>query len=161
MSKVSVLDVAKYILEKQNGMTTMKLQKLAYYSHAWHLAWTDEPLIAESFRAWRNGPVCWELFDVHRGWLRIDATEFPRGDSASLSSDQKASVDAVLAAYGGLSGGQLSELTHLEHPWKNVRALGIGDANANDVIGNEVLKDFFRTQMAQGVEIEKVHWLKS
>jgi len=30
--KISVMDVASYILEKQGEMTTMKLQKLVYYS---------------------------------------------------------------------------------------------------------------------------------
>lgn len=38
MAKVSALDVAKYILVKQGtSMTSMKLQKLVYYSQAWHV----------------------------------------------------------------------------------------------------------------------------
>ncbi len=31
----TVHDVAAYILEKRGPMTTMKLQKLVYYSQAW------------------------------------------------------------------------------------------------------------------------------
>jgi hypothetical protein len=42
MTAVDVLDVAKYILEYQDKpLTTMKLQKLAYYAQAWHATWAD------------------------------------------------------------------------------------------------------------------------
>ena len=40
----SVFDVAAYILEKQGEMTTLKLQKLVYYSQAWSLVWDEKPL---------------------------------------------------------------------------------------------------------------------
>ena len=39
-----VQDVARYIVERGGPMTTMKLQKLAYYSQAWHLVWDGVPL---------------------------------------------------------------------------------------------------------------------
>ena len=40
----NVDDVAAYILNRQGPMTAMKLQKLCYYSQAWHLVWDSEPL---------------------------------------------------------------------------------------------------------------------
>lgn len=40
----NVLDVAAYVLAKRGPMTAMKLQKLVYYSQAWHLVWDEEPL---------------------------------------------------------------------------------------------------------------------
>jgi uncharacterized phage-associated protein len=44
----NVHDVAAYILEKVGEpISTMKLQKLVYYSQAWHLAWDEEPLFFE------------------------------------------------------------------------------------------------------------------
>jgi uncharacterized phage-associated protein len=55
MAKVS--DVAEYILEKVGETTAMKLQKLVYYSQAWHLAWTEQPLFKDKIEAWCNGPV--------------------------------------------------------------------------------------------------------
>ena len=55
--KVSVLDVAAYILKKLGSMTTMKLQKLVYYSQAWSLVWDEQSLFIESIEAWANGPV--------------------------------------------------------------------------------------------------------
>jgi hypothetical protein len=35
----TVYDVAEFILRGQGEMTAMKLQKLVYYSQAWHIAW--------------------------------------------------------------------------------------------------------------------------
>ena len=45
----SVFDTAKYILEKCGTMSTMKLQKLCYYSQAWSLVWDDAPLCVLPF----------------------------------------------------------------------------------------------------------------
>src|SRR5680860_1872649 len=54
----SVLDVAEYILKETGSMTTMKLQKLVYYSQAWSLVWDEKPLFGEPIEAWANdGPV--------------------------------------------------------------------------------------------------------
>lgn len=47
----AIFDVAKYILTKSKRMSTWKLQKLCYYSQAWHLAWTERPLFDEDFEA--------------------------------------------------------------------------------------------------------------
>ena len=72
---VSVYDVAQYILGKIGPLTTMKLQKLLYYSQAWSLVWDDKPLFAEEFEAWANGPVCRELYNMHKVntyWERLD-----------------------------------------------------------------------------------------
>ncbi len=37
-------DVADFILAKLGAMSAMKLQKLVYYSQAWHLTWAEKPL---------------------------------------------------------------------------------------------------------------------
>lgn len=51
----SVFQVARYILNHTGGMTTMKLEKLVYYCHAWSLAWDGVPYslaITGRQRAW-------------------------------------------------------------------------------------------------------------
>lgn len=63
----SVLDVAAYILERRGSMTAMKLQKLVYYSKAWHLVWDEESLFNEPIQAWANGPVVYDLYLEHKG----------------------------------------------------------------------------------------------
>lgn len=62
-----VVDVAEYILAQRGPMSAAKLQKLCYYSQAWHLVWDGVPLFPEPIHAWANGPVIPELFAMHKG----------------------------------------------------------------------------------------------
>jgi uncharacterized phage-associated protein len=123
----TVKDVAKYIVERVGEMTSMKLQKLVYYSQAWSLVWEDEPLFPEPFEAWANGPVSPHLFDCHRGKFKV-GKDFAFGTSADLTIIQKETIDRVLDALQSKSGLWLSELTHNEAPWKDAR----GDASPTD-----------------------------
>lgn len=116
----TVFDVAKYILEWQSPMSTWKLQKLCYYCQAWHYTWTERPLFAETFEAWRNGPVCPDLFHEHQGKYMVSAAEI-KGNSGNITADEKESIDAVLDDYGKMEPYDLRELTHFEDPWKNAR----------------------------------------
>ena len=116
----TVFDVAKYILEKRGRTSTMKLQKLCYYSQAWSLVWDDEPLFEEDFEAWANGPVCPALFYATQGRFSIEAQDEP-GDSNNLTDTQRETIDAVLNHYGAKNAQELSDLSHYEDPWKNAR----------------------------------------
>lgn len=117
--RIQVFDVAAYILQKTGSMTTMKLQKLVYYSQAWSLVWDEEPLFEEDIEAWANGPVVRDLFDYHRGMYEI--SEMPIGNPRLLNQVQQETVDAVLEYYGDKSAQWLIELTHMEDPWKQAR----------------------------------------
>ena len=85
----NIFNTAKYILCQKGTMSTWKLQKLCYYSQAWSLAWTDKPLFDEDFHAWRNGPVCVELFRVCKEKYFIDASLFPNANPDNLTEDEK------------------------------------------------------------------------
>ena len=114
-----VFDVAKYILEKQGSMTTMKLQKLVYYSQAWSVVWDEKPLFAEEIQAWASGPVVRELYDEHKGEFQISVLD--KGNTDNLKSEEKETIDAVLQAYGDKPAQWLSDLTHMEKPWNEAR----------------------------------------
>lgn len=118
----NVRDVAAYILERHGPMTAMKLQKLCYYSQAWHLVWEERPLFDSPIQAWANGPVVVDLYRSHRGQLVLGEGGIKGGDSANLTSDERGSIDGVLDFYGGMHAHQLSELTHREAPWRDARA---------------------------------------
>ncbi|MCB0375635.1 MAG: DUF4065 domain-containing protein, partial [Sinomicrobium sp.] len=52
--------VANYFLSKYGvdyHITPMKLVKLVYIAHGWHLGITDNALIDENPEAWKYGPV--------------------------------------------------------------------------------------------------------
>ena len=115
----SAHDVAKYILQRQGEIDTWKLQKLVYYSQAWHLVWEGEPLFDESIEAWANGPVVRALFNEHRG--RFKMGRWPRGRVSRLTKSQRESIDVVLKHYGKRTGYALREQTHKEPPWRDAR----------------------------------------
>lgn len=120
-----VQDVAFYILTSISETSAWKLQKLVYYSQAWHSVWRDEPLFEERIEAWANGPVCPELYKIHRGRFTVSA-EIIRGDASRLTDSEKDSIDRVIAYYSHYNGQQLSDLTHLEDPWRHARQ-GLAD----------------------------------
>jgi uncharacterized phage-associated protein len=115
----SVHDVAAYILRKLGPMTTMKLQKLVYYSQAWSLVWDEKPLFSAHIEAWTYGPVSPALYKEHRGEFKV--SEWPKGDPRTLTIKERETVDAVLKFYGKKSSQWLSDLTHIEDPWVNAR----------------------------------------
>lgn len=116
----SVHDVAKYILDQRGAMTTWKLQKLVYYSQAWHLVWKEDALFQDRIEAWANGPVVPALYNNHRRKFKV--TTWSKGDAERLGDAEKKTIDRVLDAYGELSGHQLSQLTHNEGPWLEARS---------------------------------------
>jgi uncharacterized phage-associated protein len=136
--KVNIFDVAKYILHAIGGeISTMKLQKLCYYSQAWHLALKGEPLFPEEFEAWANGPVCRELFNAHKGWFGIREIHIPQ---ALCSRDELPEmvvmhVNRVLEGYGKYDGAELSEISHKEDPWRCTRR--------NAIISIDSMKEYY------------------
>lgn len=121
---ISVFDVAAYILDKLGEMTTMKLQKLVYYSQAWSLVWDEKQLFPEPIEAWANGPVVKKLFSFHRGQYEIEF--MPIGNKDLLSREETDTIDSVLEFYGNKKSQWLIQLSHMEEPWKNAR-LGMTD----------------------------------
>lgn len=116
----TVVDVAAYILKRCGAMTTMKLQKLAFYSQAESLARRGHPLFDEDFQAWRGGPVCRELYAQHRGKFLIREGELPVNDcEKTLSEEEKQTIDAVCAVLSSRTGNELSIRTHAESPGKS------------------------------------------
>ncbi|KFI66560.1 hypothetical protein BMAGN_5004 [Bifidobacterium magnum] len=117
-----IIDVAAYILKQRSTMTTMKLQKLTYYSQALYLSLYETPLFDENFEAWKNGPVAPELFNRHRGMFLIHDGELAgEPDITRLNGVEKTTIERICKYLGDLTGNELSERTHMEDPWKDAR----------------------------------------
>lgn len=43
-------------------LTPLAILKLVYFCHGWMLAYFDQPLVAETFKAWKYGPVVPDLY---------------------------------------------------------------------------------------------------
>jgi uncharacterized phage-associated protein len=143
-----VRDVAAYILEKQRGMSAMKLQKLCYYAYGYHLAWEGRKLFPEHFEAWANGPVCPALYQLHRGQFRVEPGAIEA--TGELTPGERESVDLVLGTYGGFTAHQLSELTHGEPPWREARArAGVAPLErSNERLRDDEIQEFFESLAA-------------
>lgn len=132
---VTVHDVAAFILREKGRMTTMKLQKLVYYSQAWSLVWDEAPLFSEQIQAWANGPVVYDLYCAHRG--QFDVTPPWTASNAkpdALTEEQQETVRSVLEFYGEKSSQWLSDLTHMEKPWNDARkGIPAGVASSREI----------------------------
>lgn len=144
-------DVAAYIIERAGPMSAMKLQKLVYYSQAWHLVWEDRPLFDEPIEAWANGPVCRALYDKHRGSFTV--SRWPYGDPDRLSEDERETVDAVLESYGQRDAAWLSELTHMEAPWREARGGLPPGARGSTEITHAAMAEYYGALLDDGEPI--------
>ncbi|WP_422772082.1 Panacea domain-containing protein [Plantactinospora sp. WMMC1484] len=154
----SVYDVAAYILAQQGEMSSMKLQKLVYYSQAWHLVWDDEPLFPERIQAWANGPVVYDLYALHRG--RFSVSELPLGNPDNLTRSERETIDAVLRTYGHLDGRKLSHLTHGEDPWAHARRGLPATARSSAEITPEAMQMYYSTidTAEEAIPVDEISW---
>ncbi len=142
-----VVSVAAYVLHKLGYSTTMKLQKIVYYSQAYSLVSRNRPLFTERIEAWVNGPVVPELFDLHRGKFVISDGFFGNA-AASMPSDDRAVVDHVVARLGGFSGAELSSLSHSEAPWADARKGLAPTDRCASVISLESMRSYYSSRPA-------------
>lgn len=156
--------VANYFLDlasrHKTTLTPMKLQKLIYFAHGWHLALYDEPLIADQVEAWQFGPVVPSVYHEFKhersGAISSKATElelktFELVEPAVHPDDSRARgvLDQVWHTYGRLSAIQLSNLTHLPGtPWAHARARHPADLR-NVPIDDESIRRYFKDAAEQ------------
>ncbi|HZR32724.1 MAG TPA: type II toxin-antitoxin system antitoxin SocA domain-containing protein [Terriglobales bacterium] len=140
--RARAVDVADYILLRLGPTSAMKLQKLVYYSQAWSLAWTDAPLFAEEIEAWSDGPVVRSLYNKHRGRYRLPRRFFD-GETERLNPDQRDVIERVLKFYGPKDPQWLSNLTHIEEPWKNARVGLQAGERGHNIIPKEAMLNYY------------------
>lgn len=146
--EVNCFDVAAYILHELGRMSTMKLQKLVYYSQAWSLVWDEEPLFEDEIEAWANGPVVRRLFDYHRGYFTIGSVAI--GAPHLLDEDQRATIDAVLEFYGDKSAQWLIDQSHSERPWREARCGMEPTERGSSVIPIDAMAEYYSSILANG-----------
>ena len=126
MSKpVTPIAVANHLLNKGDDIDVLKLIKLVYLCHGWHLAVEGKPLLSEQAQAWRNGPVLPSLYFAVRRFGNnavtppiIEGLDGIKNDVTDLAPAQARVVDEVYRNYKKYDGVDLSELTHEKGtPW--------------------------------------------
>lgn len=154
--------VANYFLDlaTQNNtrITPMKLQKLIFFAHGWHLALTDKPLIAEQVEAWQFGPVVPSIYHEFKHErngaitskaqeLDFDSFEFVELEIPKEDEQARKIMERVWTTYGSLSAERLSDLTHLPNtPWDKARKLW-GEDTRNIPISETDIGVYFKEQL--------------
>lgn len=140
----NAIDVARYILEQIGSVTTMKLQKLVYYTQVRYLVMNGRPLFSDEIQAWANGPVVPRLYHAHSGRYMIDRGGLgPYGSADALSSTEKAAASYVVTKLGALSGEQLRSLSHSERPWRDARKGYAPGARCSVPISIKSMRSFY------------------
>lgn len=132
-----------------NDITPMKIQKLVYMLHGWNLAVTGQPVIGEQFEAWPHGPVNSTIYHQFKANKSRPIREYAK-DIDPVTGNEVATYvgvndaqfynvfDRVWNKYSGLTGGQLSDLTHAEGtPWSFSRINGF------QYIPNDLIRQHF------------------
>jgi uncharacterized phage-associated protein len=139
---VTSLDVAEYILQQKGPVTSMKLQKLVYYSQAWSLALEEEPIFNEPIEASPNGPVVKNLTVNPQDQSHVFT--IPQGDPGRLTTEHKETIDAVLIYYGQKSAHWLMDKTHSETPWRKAREeLSESGQGSGKTISFQAMKEYY------------------
>ena len=191
---IDCLNVARYFIIRayEDGieaeMTNMKVQKLLYYAQSLHLALYNEPLFAEQIQAWRYGPVC---PPAYKFYSEFEAKQLPIPDKESLLQlprEKKELLEEIWEYFGRYHAYKLSDMTHVEFPWKKARKGLPPQASSTEPIllkdmkelgyqkldrierdhpeyelaMSEVLNDAFASESLNRIGKKKVHdWLNS
>lgn len=147
----SIFDVAHYILNKLGYTSTMKLQKLCYYSQAYSLVKNNKELFPEDFQAWVNGPVCKELYEVHKNMFIINSDILNNRETKEVSKEGKECIDTVLLKMSNFSGNELSQITHKESPWKTLRKPLKKDEKSDAIITKESIKKYYSSKQCKNI----------
>lgn len=141
-------------LSENKELTPMKLVKLAYISHGWHLAINEKPLFDEDVQAWKYGPVIQSLYYSTKNMDKIKSLlieSSSRSSSINIPkiSEENQSLIKLLAkiwdVYKDLDGPKLSTLTHKEGtPWYIVWHEMGGKDKYGAIIPNELIKEHYK-----------------
>ena len=156
--------VANYFLrlaEKEGKkLSPMKLQKLIYFAHGWHLAVYGTPLISEEVQAWKYGPVIRSIYHEFKefgaGTIDVQATEIKNFSMVTpgIDSDDKNTIDlldTIWRIYGSFSAIQLSNITHRQGtPWEVTWRANEGMLEVG--IDNEEIRKYFVAQAKKNAQ---------
>jgi uncharacterized phage-associated protein len=130
----------------------LKIQKLVYLAHGWHLAFLDTPLIREHVEAWKYGPVVPLLYRAfrHFGFSSIDKEIKVPDNAPPLVGQTLALLGEVWKTYAHKSGLVLSMLTHESgYAWDLTRQINQGGWSS-PIIDNSLIRDEFLARQSKG-----------
>ena len=140
----------------RDGITHMKLQKLAYLAYGWWLAFKEEPLTGEAPAIWPYGPLFESAYHVLKAFggrpiAHPQAAPFKSPEIAD-GEDARAFIDWIWARYGHRDDHALSDVAHRPgSPWALEAARHDFRVKVGTTIDLAVMKRHFRAEAA-GIE---------
>lgn len=139
-------DIAKEFLQLATdegmGIEPMKLLKLTYIAHGWHLGFYGRPLISNSIEAWKYGPVIPDLYHITKrfGFGDVDIETIKRRSFHTLNDDDVKFIKVIWENYKQFSGLDLSTKTHQDKtPWSEAY-----DGTFNKIIENDTIEKYYK-----------------
>lgn len=151
--------IANYFLERATqearAITPMQLNKLVYLAHGWNLGYTGKPLISETVKAWRYGPIIVSVYKKTKrfgsgGVLGLISSGHWFSQEQNIEADDLPLLDKVWTNYARFSGLELSHITHTEDsPWAMAWRQVAGNKTAvqETDIDNALIASFYREQI--------------
>jgi uncharacterized phage-associated protein len=156
--------------EHNQQLSPLKLQKLMFLAHGWHLAIANSPLIEDEFaEAWQYGPVFPSVYHEFKEFgsgaienkaadfrfagnnnteVEIFTPEIPKSDENTWKLIKK--VWEVYSKYSGLG---LSDLTHQAGtPWEKTWSASNGRKNAD--ISNDLISAYYKALVVKNRKVE-------
>lgn len=147
---ITASTVARFFLAFANEcgdlVTNLKLNKLVYYSQAWHLALWGSPMFDEQIEAWVHGPVIPALYAEYKkyGYYPIIEKDLDLEEiKHHFSVQQQDLLDDVIEVYFPKSAYELEQLTHNEEPWVLARNGLQPDVASHNVIDPDVMRRYY------------------
>ena len=164
----SAMKIANFFIElahkKQREITPLKLQKLLYFAHGWHLVLDDEgeALLDEKIEAWRYGPVVPSVYyefkefrDEHitrPGYLKKFDVVSPELSTEELKI-LGLFLNKIWEVYAHRPAMFLSNLTHLRGtPWRKIYDEYDKDIPLGKRINNKDIRLHFQDKLKRSKE---------
>ena len=154
----TAMAVANYFVSiKGAKIRPLKIQKLVYVAHGWHLALYSEPLVGDEWaEAWEYGPVFPSVYHAFKKFGRRVITEY--ATEWTYTDDENAVVDTphiprtdtrtrvflnrIWRVYKKFTDIEMSNITHEPgSPWAQVRKSSAG--RRNEHIDDEVIRSYY------------------
>lgn len=144
------------VWREKTSVSQMKLQKLVYLAHGWHLGLYHKPLLNEPIEAWNFGPVVRSLYREFANFgqdaITRFATEFcdlglivPMLDD--VFEDEGVEhvtklIERIWEVYGEFTAIQLSNMTHEKgSPWDQCYKRNKGRRPV--IIGDPIIQKYY------------------
>lgn len=133
-------------------ITNLRLQKILYYSQAWHLAINKKPLFNDDFEAWVHGPVIRRLYGVYKGYgynpiVTLEGEEHVEKELKKMKKDFGEELvdflEDIIVEYFKFAAFELEQMVHKEDPWIKARVGLPPDELCINIIKKEWMRDYY------------------